>query len=80
MVKKIDLRRWLVIGTLVLLSSVASFAKPSESGKKKGCGAQDKHCSSVPDGGSSAAYLLIAGSACLGAMVVRTRISKARLS
>jgi len=79
MVNKIDLRRWLVIGTLVLLSSVASFAKPS-SGKNKGCGARDKHCSSVPDGGSSAAYLLIAGSACLGAMVVRTRISKTRLS
>ena len=80
MVKKIDLRRWLAVGTLVLLTSVVSLAKSPDSGKKKGCDSRDKHCTPVPDGGSAAAYLLIAGTGCLGALAVRTRLKKTRLS
>jgi len=79
MVKIIDLRRWLAIGALVLLTSLVSVAKPMDSGKK-GCEPRDKHCKQVPDGGSPPAYLLIAASACLGGMVVRARLNKTRLS
>ena len=71
--KKIDLTRWLAIGTMVLASTAVSVAKPHDGGKKNGCDSRDKRCTSVPDGGSTAAYLLIAGSACLGAIVIRNR-------
>jgi hypothetical protein len=76
MAKTIGYRRWLAIGTLVLLTSVVSFAKPKDKDKdKKGCDPHD-NCLKVPDGGSTAAYLLIAGSSCLGAMAIRTRLKK----
>jgi len=75
MVKMIDFRRWLAIGTLVLLTAGVSVAKPVDNGKK-GCGPRDKNCKQVPDGGSAAAYLLIAGSACLGAVAIRSRLNK----
>jgi hypothetical protein len=75
MLRKIDFRRWLAIGTLVLLTSVVSLAKPKD---KKGCGPHD-NCVQAPDGGSTAAYLLIAGSSCLGAMAFRTRRNKIRV-
>jgi hypothetical protein len=78
MAKLIDYRRWLAIGTLVLLTSVVSFAKPNDKGKK-GCSTHD-NCLQVPDGGSTAAYLLISGSLCLGAMAIRTRLKKNRVS
>jgi|KBSMisStaDraftv2_1062788.scaffolds.fasta_scaffold497893_1 hypothetical protein len=74
MAKLIDYRRWRAIGALVLLTSVVSFAKPNDKGKK-GCSPHD-NCLQVPDGGSAAAYLLIAGSSCLGAMAIRTRLKK----
>ena len=74
MAKTIGYRRWLAIGTLVLLTSVVSFAMPKDKGKK-GCNPHD-NCLQVPDGGSTAAYLLIAGSSCLGAMAIRTRLKK----
>lgn len=78
MLKKINFSRWLTIGTLVLLMSAASFAKPKDKGKN-GCRPHD-NCTQVPDGGSTAAYLLIAGSSCLGAMAIRTRLNKTRIS
>jgi hypothetical protein len=74
MAKIIDYRRWLAIGTLVLLTSVVSLAKPNGNGKN-GCSPQD-NCLKVSDGGSTAAYLLIAGSSCLGAMAIRSRHKK----
>jgi len=79
MINKIDLRRWLAIGVLVLLTSAASVAKP-DNGKKKGCDPRDKRCASVPDGGSAIPYFFLAGTACLGAVVVRRRLNKTRLS
>jgi len=79
MMKIIGLRRWLAIGILVLLTSVVSLAKPKDNGKK-GCGPHDNNCTSVPDGGSAAAYLLIAGTGGLGGLALRTRIKKTRLS
>ena len=72
MAKLIDYKRWLAIGTLVLLTSVVSFAKPKD---KKGCGSYD-NCLKALDGGSTVAYLLIAGSSCLGAMAIRSRLKK----
>ena len=41
---------------------------------------QQKPCQSVPDGGSSAEYLLAVGATSLGAVFVRSRLSKPRLS
>jgi hypothetical protein len=41
---------------------------------------QQKPCQSVPEGGSSAEYLLAVGATSLGAMFVRSRLSKPRLS
>lgn len=41
---------------------------------------QQKPCQSVPDGGSSAEYLLAVGATSLGAMLVRSRLSKPSLS
>jgi len=69
MLKKIDFRSWPAIGTLVLLMSVVSFAKPKDNGKTQ-----------VPDGGSTPAYLLIAGSSCLAGMAIRARLNKTRVS
>jgi hypothetical protein len=41
---------------------------------------QQKPCQSVPDGGSSAGYLLAVGASSVGAIFVRSRLSKPRLS
>ena len=58
-------------------------------GNNGGCGSnggnrwgnnQQKPCQSVPDGGSSAEYLFTLGVTSLGAMFVRSRLSKPRLS
>jgi hypothetical protein len=76
MLKRRDPKRWLAIGIIVFLTSVFSLAKPTESGKK-GCAevdARGKKCRQIPDGGSAAAYLLMAGSTCLGAMFIGSRL------
>ena len=79
MLRIVVFKRWLAIGTLVLLMSVVSLAKPKDNNGKKGCGPHDK-CAQMPDGGSAPAYLLIAGSSCLAAMAVRARLNKSRLA
>ena len=67
-------KRWLAIGALVLLTPIISAAKPD---RGKGCGFHDqRRCRQVPDGGSTASYLLAVGGMCLGAMLIRSQASK----
>jgi len=72
---------WLAVAALVLLTPVLSSA--NEPDKKKGCDkdADDpRRCLQVDEGGSAAAYLIGAGVTCLGAMLLRSRLAKPRLS
>jgi hypothetical protein len=70
---------WLAIAVPVLLTPVLS-AEPYHH-KKDGCdGGESAKCRQVPEGGSGATYLLGVGVACLGAMFIRSRASKTRLS
>jgi hypothetical protein len=61
-------RKWLPVALLLLCFAPASFA---DNHRRK---------NSVPEGGSSATYLVGAGLICAGAMFVRFRSSKPRLS
>jgi len=71
---------WLAIGLLVLLTPLLS-AESYKPDKKKVCEPKESaKCLHVPEGGSSATYLLGAGVACLGAMFIRSRGSKPRRS
>jgi len=75
-------KKWLAIAAVVLLTPIFSAAHPAD-GKKKTCGddlSSDKKCKSVADGGSAAGYLIAVGATCLGAIIVRSRSSKPRLS
>jgi len=68
---------WLAVAALLLLTPALSATRQHE--KEKGCGARDdrdKKCRQVPEGGSTAAYLLGAGVTCIGAMVLRSRLGK----
>ena len=67
---------WLVSAALVLLSPVILTAQHAD--KKKGCDVRDhdKKCRQVPEGGSTAIYLIAAGATCLGAILVRSRLAK----
>jgi hypothetical protein len=70
-------KKWLLLGALVLLTPVFTFA---HSPKDSGCGLRKEKCRQVPDGGSAASYLLAVGATCLGAMLVRSRFDKSRVS
>ncbi len=71
---------WLAIGALVLLTPLLSVAQQSHE-RKAVCGLRDdRRCQQVPDGGSAATYLLVAGAACLGAVLVRSRLGHANQS
>ena len=78
-----DPKRWLLIGALALLMPVLAAGQRADK-HKGGCDNRDSRnsrgCQQVPDGGSTAGYLLAVGATCLGAMVLRSRSSKARLS
>ena len=39
---------------------------------------RDRHCQSVPEGGSTAVYLLGAGLTCFGAMFLRSKVKPAQ--
>jgi hypothetical protein len=68
----INPKPWLAIGTLVLLLSTFSVAQRSNA--KRGSDIREqRHSRQVPDGGAAASYLLTAGAACLGALVIRSR-------
>ncbi len=44
------------------------------------CGSAVSNCQQVPEGGSTAIYLIGAGATCLVAMFVRSRLSKRTVS
>ena len=72
-------KKLLLMGTLLLLIPTFSFAHPPNNDKNKGCEFRDsKKCRQVPEGGSSAAYLLAVGATCLGAIVLRSKLSKSQ--
>jgi hypothetical protein len=71
---------WLAAGSLLLLAP-ALLAEPHYDHKRRDCDPwEHAKCQKVPEGGSAGAYLLGAGAACLGAMFVRSRLAKPRLS
>lgn len=71
--KLVRSNRWLLLGAVVLLTPMLLSAKPKP---KKGCGDDsfhgDRNCQQVPEGGTSAGYLLALGATCLGAMLIRS--------
>jgi hypothetical protein len=75
-------KKWLLLGALVLLIPVFSVAQPlnKEKDKDKDKGCRNEKCRQVPDGGSTANYLLAVGATCLGAVLVRSRFDKAKIS
>jgi len=70
-----SLNRKLTLAALLLLCFVpASFARNPGRNRDHGCDPRrDRHCEQVPEGGSAAIYLLVAGITCLGAMAIRSR-------
>jgi hypothetical protein len=68
---------WLAVVVISCLASSA-FAEKARGGDR-GCDPRrDKHCQQqqVPEGGSTAIYLLGAGLTCFGAMFLRSRSAK----
>ena len=70
-------KKWWVSAVLVCCLAPAAFAI-KERGGDRGCDPhRDRNCQQqVPEGGSTAVYLLGAGLTCFGAMFVRSRIAK----
>lgn len=75
-------KKWLLIGALVLMTPVLSLAQRDHQDRdhKKGCSPHERGCQQVSEGGSAASYLLAVSATCLGAMLVRSRFSKSRVS
>lgn len=69
--------KWWMIGVAFILLSPALLTA-QHSDKKRGCDARDhdRKCRQVPEGSSNAIYVVTAGAACLGAMLVRSRLAK----
>ncbi len=68
-------RKWWLAVVVICCMATATFAeKPKDPGK--GCGQHQKNCQQVPEGGSTAIYLLGAGLTCFGAMFLRSRMAK----
>jgi hypothetical protein len=71
---------WLAIVVMCCLAP-ATFAeregeRDRDRHRNEACGPHEKKCQQVPEGGSTAIYLLGAGLACFGAMFLRSRIAK----
>jgi hypothetical protein len=75
-------RKWWLGAALLLCLVPSSFAVQHDGDHPKHdkCKPGDKCKQNVPEGGTSAIYLLGASLACLGAMYVRARSSKPSLS
>ena len=71
---------WLVVTLFVLVTPALLSADPQQPSGWQTCNNNNVKCQEVPDGGSAVAYLLWTGVACLGAMIIRSRASKPRLS
>jgi hypothetical protein len=71
--------KWLLAAVVICCLAPAASAERERGGRDRyrGCDPRrDKHCQQVPEGGSTAIYLLGAGLTCVGAMFVRSRIVK----
>lgn len=71
-------RKWLFTGLLLLCFAPASFAGPvraCDHYRQRNC----QPTQQVPEGGSSATYLLGAGLVCAGAMFARFRMQRAEI-
>jgi len=78
-------RRLLLPLAFLLLTGVFAVAqKPTAPtpDDRRGCHDRDHHnnCWQAPDGGSTSAYLIGVGAACLGAIFVRSRFTKRQAS
>lgn len=71
--------KWSLVLAFICLVPITLSAKQN---KDRGCdhNPRGQKCQQVPEGGSSAIYVLGAGVTCLGAMFVRSRGAKPRLS
>ncbi len=63
--------KWLLAVVAVCCLAPAAFAH-----RDGGCDPHGKNCQHVPEGGSTAIYLLGASLTCFGAMLVRSRVAK----
>ena len=64
--------KWWLAAVLCCLAPAAFAVVPV------GCpGSTAKNCQQVPEGGSTAVYLIAAGITCLGAMFLRSKAAKA---
>lgn len=75
-------RKWWLGAALLacLVPSSFAFQKIKDDPGHDTCKPGDKCRQNVPEGGSAAIYLLGAGLTCLGAMYIRSRSSKPKLS
>jgi hypothetical protein len=77
-------KKWLAVGALTLVMCAFSAAQPDKDHKHRGGQGGDDgdrcriaaNCHQVPDGGSTAGYLLMGGVVCLGGLFVRSRRQK----
>ena len=67
--------KWWLAMVVVCCLAPGAFAR-----RDHGCDAhrrdKDRHCQQVPEGGSTAVYLLGAGLTCFGAMLLRSKVAK----
>lgn len=74
-------RKWFLGTSLLLCLVPVSFALDRGPDKHKGkCKPHDDCAQQVPEGGSTAMYLVAAGLACVTAMSLRSRSSKTMIS
>jgi len=79
MKKKLNGKWWLAVVAVCCLSPVAAFANfgpKHDHDPGKGCDPRWQNCLQAPEGGSNAIYLLGAGLACFGAMLLRSKTMK----
>lgn len=70
-------RKWLLAVVALCCLAPAAFAGREQAGQVSGCaGASAQNCKQVPEGGSTAIYLLGAGLTCFGAMFLRSKLAK----
>jgi len=65
---------WLAIVMVCCLAPAAFADRDHRRGH--GCDPHERNCQQVPEGGSTAIYLLGAGLTCVGAMFLRSRVAK----
>jgi hypothetical protein len=74
-------RKWFIRTSLLLCLVTVSFALDRVPDKHKGkCKPHDDCSQQVPEGGSTAMYLLAAGLACVTAVSLRSRSAKTSIS